>query len=210
MFAIIGVNTISTISLNIIKDRFFNESVFFVDDDPQKYKKKHNEVDVLFNNKTFKDLIRSGKQINISISYGEKLLLEKSHLYHELSSFENINFPALLHKTAIVSELAIIQEGNIISFGVIVGHNTILKPNSVFWSGAVVEHDSVIGECCYIAPNVTISGFVKIGNCTLIGSGATILPGIEIGKNCVIGAGSVITKNVPNNSTVFGVPGKIK
>lgn len=42
-----------------------------------------------------------------------------------------------------------------------------------------------------------------------IGAGATILPGVTIGENAIVGAGSVVTKDVPANATVVGVPAKI-
>ena len=41
-----------------------------------------------------------------------------------------------------------------------------------------------------------------------IGSGATIMCGITIGKNCVVGAGSVVTKDIPDDVIVAGVPAK--
>lgn len=41
-----------------------------------------------------------------------------------------------------------------------------------------------------------------------IGSSATILPGLTIGKNSIVGAGSVVTKDVPDNTVVAGVPAK--
>ena len=41
-----------------------------------------------------------------------------------------------------------------------------------------------------------------------IGAAATILPGVTIGENAVIAAGSVVTKDVPNNCIVGGVPAK--
>jgi len=42
-----------------------------------------------------------------------------------------------------------------------------------------------------------------------IGAGATILPGVTIGKNAVVAAGAVVSKNVPDNAIVAGVPAKI-
>ena len=42
-----------------------------------------------------------------------------------------------------------------------------------------------------------------------IGGRVTITDGVHIGRNSVIGAGSVVTKDVPNNSIVVGVPGKV-
>ena len=43
----------------------------------------------------------------------------------------------------------------------------------------------------------------------VIGAGAKILGNIEIGENVRIGAGSVVIDNVPENSTVVGIPGRI-
>ncbi len=43
----------------------------------------------------------------------------------------------------------------------------------------------------------------------IIGTGATILPGITVGKNAVVKEGSVVTRNVPENSIVEGIPAKI-
>ena len=52
-------------------------------------------------------------------------------------------------------------------------------------------------------------GKIEIDDNTFIGANAIVLPGVYIGKNCIIGAGSVVTKSVPDNSVVAGVPGKI-
>jgi acetyltransferase-like isoleucine patch superfamily enzyme len=42
-----------------------------------------------------------------------------------------------------------------------------------------------------------------------IGAGATILPGVTIGENSVVAAGAVVSKNVPANTVVRGIPAKI-
>jgi len=42
-----------------------------------------------------------------------------------------------------------------------------------------------------------------------LGAGVTVLPGVTIGENAVVGAGAVVTKNVPDNTVVAGVPAKI-
>jgi serine O-acetyltransferase len=82
----------------------------------------------------------------------------------------------------------------------------------------------VIGETCEIGDNVTIyqgvtlggTGKEKgkrhptIGNNVIIASGAKVLGSFKIGDNSKIGAGSVVLQEVPPNSTVVGVPGKIK
>jgi len=49
--------------------------------------------------------------------------------------------------------------------------------------------------------------FIKKG--ASIGSSSTIMCGITIGENSIVGAGSVVTKNVPANSVVAGVPARV-
>lgn len=50
---------------------------------------------------------------------------------------------------------------------------------------------------------------VKIGNDVWIGSNVTILPGVTLGNNVVVAAGAVVTKDVPDNSLVGGVPARL-
>lgn len=76
-------------------------------------------------------------------------------------------------------------------------------------TGTQVHHEVEIGEFCEISPRAVILGAATIGNQTRIGANATVLPKIKIGSHVTIGAGSVITKDVPDNVTVVGVPGRI-
>lgn len=52
-------------------------------------------------------------------------------------------------------------------------------------------------------------GVVVIGNNVWIGDKAAILAGVHIGDNVIVGANSVVTKDIPNNTVVAGIPAKI-
>ena len=85
--------------------------------------------------------------------------------------------------------------------------------------GIFIDDDALIGHNTMIAtlnhnfkPSDRGSMFsapVKIGKKVWVGSNSTILPGVTIGDNSIIGAGSVVTKDVPPNTIVAGVPAKI-
>lgn len=57
--------------------------------------------------------------------------------------------------------------------------------------------------------NTTYPSPVIIGENVWIGSNATILPGVTVGDNSVVAAGAVVTKDVPQNTVVAGVPAKV-
>lgn len=50
---------------------------------------------------------------------------------------------------------------------------------------------------------------ISVGDNVFLGVNSTILPGVCIGNNCIVGAGAVVTKSVPDNSVVVGVPGRV-
>lgn len=52
-------------------------------------------------------------------------------------------------------------------------------------------------------------GCISIGNNVFIGAGSRILYDTKIGDNVIIGTGSIITKDIPSNSVVAGVPARV-
>ncbi len=83
--------------------------------------------------------------------------------------------------------------------------------------GVVIGETSVLGDNVTLFQGVTLGGTGKqrgkrhpnIGNNVVIGTGAKILGNITIGDNSYVGANAVVIKDVPANSTVVGIPGRI-
>lgn len=83
--------------------------------------------------------------------------------------------------------------------------------------GVVIGETAVIGDDVLLYQGVTLGGtgiekgkrHPTIGNNVVIGTGAKVLGNITIGDNSYIGANAVVIKDVPHNSTVVGVPGRI-
>ena len=83
--------------------------------------------------------------------------------------------------------------------------------------GVVIGETSIVGDDVTLYQGVTLGGTGKergkrhptLCSRIVVGAGAKILGNIVIGENCRIGAGSVVLDNIPDSSTVVGIPGRI-
>lgn len=71
-----------------------------------------------------------------------------------------------------------------------------------------ITHDGGTLIFRHLVPDLEITKPIKVGNNVYIGNNVVILPGVTIGDNVVIGACSCVTKDIPSNSVVAGVPAK--
>lgn len=83
--------------------------------------------------------------------------------------------------------------------------------------GVIIGETTIIGDNVTLYQGVTLGGTGKehgkrhptIGNNVMVSAGAKVLGSFAIGENSKIGAGSVVLEEVPPNSTVVGVPGRV-
>jgi serine O-acetyltransferase len=84
-------------------------------------------------------------------------------------------------------------------------------------TGVVVGETSIIGSDVTLFQGVTLGGTGKergkrhpsLGDRVVVGAGAKILGNISVGDDVYVGANAVVLRDVPNNSTVVGIPGRI-
>lgn len=85
---------------------------------------------------------------------------------------------------------------------VTIGDHVMIGPNVDIYT---VNHPLIVsGRCDYEAQ----ASPVTIGNDVWIGGKVAIMPGVTIGNNVVIAAGAVVTKDIPDNTLVGGIPAK--
>lgn len=123
-----------------------------------------------------------------------------------------------IREECIVGNNCIISRNVSVNYNTIIGNYTKIMDNThitgnmkignhVFISVMVATtNDNTMGRQEYNADHV--KGAV-IDDGVTIGAAANILPGVKIGRNVIVGASALVTKDVPENKVVMGVPAKI-
>ena len=119
-----------------------------------------------------------------------------------------------LSLVSLVSPLASVGAGCDIASGCFVGHHAHIGPlvrigrSAIVNTGAIVEHESCIGEFSHVSVNATIAGRSKLGSFSMLGAGATIIDGVSTVDYVTIGAGAVVINCVSSSGIYAGVPAR--
>jgi sugar O-acyltransferase (sialic acid O-acetyltransferase NeuD family) len=118
-------------------------------------------------------------------------------------------FATLTHPRAWVADGVSMGEGSVIFAGAMVAPNASIGRQCTLNLNVTIGHDNALADFVTIGPGVNIASFCRIGEGVEFGAGAVVIPEVTIGAWSIIGAGTVVTKDVPPNSTVVGVPGRV-
>ena len=121
----------------------------------------------------------------------------------------SVRFCSVIHPSSILTRWVTIGEGVVITAGCILTNQIHIGNHVHLNLGCTIGHDVVLDDFVTLAPGVHISGKIKLSTGCYIGTGANIIDNIRIGEWSIVGAGSTIIKDVPANTTVIGVPGKV-
>lgn len=133
---------------------------------------------------------------------------DRARLYRK--ALEKVRVINAIHPKAVISKTAQIpQFGNVtICAGAIINPHAKIGFNVIINTGTIIEHDCTIEDHVHVASGAVLLGGVHVKRYALIGGGATVLEDLTIGENVVVGAGAVVTRSVPDNRVVKGVPAK--
>jgi len=138
----------------------------------------------------------------IYIKFRTKYDIDKSFRFNGKEIIFYGDGEIIINKDSYIGSYSTIQAGK--DQKVIIGNNCMISHNvRIYTSTAIPDQDF------NIKPLKGKTGNVIIGNAVWIGANVFINPGITVGENSIIGANSVVTKNVPDNAIVGGIPAKL-
>lgn len=129
----------------------------------------------------------------------------KKH-YAEIILNKGGEFINLIHEKAFVSRGVDMGFGCILGASVSLSCELFIGNFVTFGEGAIVGHDSRIGDYCHLSARCFLGGGVVLGEGVTMHPGSMVLPHKEVGNYATIGALSVVTKKVREGVTVYGNP----
>jgi len=112
-----------------------------------------------------------------------------------------------IQKNASIGKNTKISSHTFICEGVHIGDNVFIGHNVTFINDKYPRSANPDGSMQTEADWSVVETYIKNG--ASIGSSSTILCGVTVGENAIVGAGAVVTKDVPANTVVAGVPAKV-
>ena len=148
--------------------------------------------------KSFLEVVLFYQGLHALISYRVAHALYKVHLFflaRALSQLARFITGIEIHPGAGIGKRFFVDHG----MGVVIGETAVIGDDVLLYQGSTLGGTGIVKG----------KRHPTIGNNVVVGAGAKVLGNITVGDNSYIGANAVVIKDVPPNSTVVGVPGRI-
>jgi sugar O-acyltransferase (sialic acid O-acetyltransferase NeuD family) len=154
--------------------------------------------------------LRSNRAKVDALALGIGSPLARLRLAAELEAeFDPDYWPALVHPDSRIDrDSCVLAHGTLLCPGVVGTVNVKIGAHSMVNTGCTLGHEVTIERGCVVNPGANISGGVVLEDGVLVGTGAQVLQYLRVGKGATVGAGAVVTKSVPPDTTVVGIPAR--
>ncbi|AZR74558.1 UDP-N-acetylglucosamine diphosphorylase/glucosamine-1-phosphate N-acetyltransferase [Anoxybacter fermentans] len=163
--------------------------------------------------------IEGKTRIGKNVLIGPHSRIKDAQIGDDVNITNSVILESIIHERVKIGPFAHIRPGNEIHADAKIGDFVELK-KSIIGKGSKVPHlsyvgDAQIGEKCNIGAGTITANYdgknkhkTKLGNGVFIGSNSTLVAPVELKDGARTGAGSVVTRDVPANTTVVGVPAR--
>ena len=118
-------------------------------------------------------------------------------------------FTVLVHPTAVIAPTARVGRGAVICPFAIVSDAATIEPFTLLNFHSSLGHDAIVGEFGVLSPYATLGGGAQLGADGFMGLHSSVGPGCRIGARSKISANSCALSDAPNDSLIFGSPGRV-
>jgi len=201
---IVGAGGHGKVVLDIIRSAGQHRPVGFLDADPGRIGANIHGLDVLGQINLLPKLKSKARGAIVAIGDNRTRLI-----YAEKLRQEGFELVSAVHPRATVASTAKLGTSVVVSAGAVVGADAAIEDCVIVNSLAIVEHECHIAKGAHICPAAALAGRVSIGETAFIGLGSRIIQCLSVGRGAVVGAGAVVIADVPDFSTVVGVPARV-
>ena len=202
---IVGAGGHGRVLLDILRYNHQFEIAGFLDSNTALHRKTMDGLEVLGDI----SLIPQFPQLGIGgaiIAIGDNRI---RNAYADAFDEASVSLVSAIHPSANIADTARIGKNVVIAAGANVCTLVKVEDSAILNTGCIIDHESAIHKAVHVCPGVRIAGHVTVKPFAFIGIGATIIQGITIGQAAIIGAGAVVVRDVPDYSTVVGVPAHV-